>query len=114
MLIKLDDAIAAVAAVQTHFDDGTVRHPLPVLADATYALRALPVSDGVTDEMVERAAKTLCELHIRDVRRHDTKLERLEEMLTASVDFNWRGFEQQARAALEAALGPLPAPPTIE
>lgn len=55
MLIKLDEAIAAVAAVQTHFDDGTVRHPLPVLADATYALRALPVSDGWEDIATEPA-----------------------------------------------------------
>ena len=59
------------------------------------ALRALPVSDGVTDEMVERAAKALCE-----------KLDAIEN--------DWHGWTGLARAALEAALGPLPAPPTIE
>ena len=60
------------------------------------ALRSLPTDDGVTDKMVKRAARAII---------------RPEEIIP-DCDDAWTVAEWQARAALEAALGPLPAPPS--
>lgn len=112
MLINRDEAIAAVAAVQTHFDDGTVRHPLPVLADATYALRALPVSDGwediarkgPTDEAMDSAFKAYNYKYFGDYELSEDQWDAVHTMVSAMEAFK----------SLRVALGPLPAPPTIE
>lgn len=56
----------------------------------------------MTDELVEQVARALCELHIRNVRRHDTDPERLEEMLPAAIDYAWHDFASAAEAAIAA------------
>jgi hypothetical protein len=52
---------------------------------------------------VEKVARALCERHIRRVRRFDTDPAKLETMLTASVDYAWPDFAEDAQAALAAA-----------
>ena len=61
-----------------------------------------------SESMIDKVARALCELHIRRVRRHDTAPERLEEMLPAAVDHNWREHVDEARAALQALMEPTP------
>jgi len=58
------------------------------------------------DKALERAARALCELHIRNVRRHDTALSELEKMLPGSVNYAWEDFLPQARAVLQAIREP--------
>ena len=55
---------------------------------------------------LERAARALCEDHIRNVRRHDTQLPELEMMLPGSVDYAWRDFLPQARIVLKSLWEP--------
>jgi len=58
-------------------------------------------------ELIEQIARTLCEQHIRTVRRHDTEPDKLEAMLPAAVDYSWRDFIPAAQAILpliEAAV----------
>ena len=57
------------------------------------------------EDGVERVARALCELRIRQVRRHDTTPERLEEMIPAAVDHAWRDHEEEARVAITALHG---------
>lgn len=69
------------------------------------ALRALPVSDGVTDEMVERAARAMA---IADKKDPDADFRMQGDVfLTVATDTPqiWRTYARKARAALEAALG---------
>lgn len=91
--IKLEDAVqdvgAAIMAVCFRNENASPAH---FANAATQALRSLPTDDGVTDEMVERAARALC------------------KNMTLTEE-SWHQFTGLARAALEAALGPLPAPP---
>ena len=99
MLIKLDEAIAAV---DKHYDEmwrsrqhhqaegneesvGRLDARCRTASQIAEALRALPTV-SVSEEMVERAARALCE-----------KLDAIEN--------DWHGFTGLARAALEAALG---------
>lgn len=82
-LIKLEDAVKAV-------QDNLA---FSVKAHIIAALRSLPTDDGVTDEMVERAARVLA-------------------LSNGYEPEDWREWVDDARAALEAALGPLPAPPS--
>lgn len=65
------------------------------------ALRSLPTDDGVTDEMVERAAISIC--HSDGYNPH---------LRYDGENPRWHLNKPKARAALEAALGPLPAPPS--
>ena len=57
-------------------------------------------------DMIERAARALCEQHIRDVRRHDTELAALEKMLAGAIDYAWGDFVPQARTVLSALREP--------
>ena len=61
---------------------------------------AKPGEDGV-----ERVARALCELRIRQVRKHDTAQDRIEEMMPAAVDHAWRDHEEEARVAIAALHG---------
>jgi hypothetical protein len=54
------------------------------------------------DAKVELVARALCELQIRQNRKWDTQPDRLEEMLPAAVDYAWRSFIDEARAAITA------------
>lgn len=51
---------------------------------------------------IEAMARGLCEQHIRNVRRHDTTPERLEEVLPSAVDYSWHDFVDAATAAYAA------------
>ena len=79
MLINRDDAIAAY-----------MRRRFGGSEEVVSALRALPVSDGVTDEMVNAA---------------------YDAWMNYDGSKNW-DTRDVLRLALEAALGPLPAPPS--
>ena len=81
--VKLEDAVAICENDSYFPEEG---------AHFAKALRSLPTDDGVTDEMVERAARALC------------------KNMTLTEE-SWHQFMGLARTALEAALGPLPAPP---
>ncbi len=61
-------------------------------------------------DMREAAARGLCELHIRTVRRHDTPPDELEAMLPGSVDYAWRDFIPQADAVISTMLERLRTP----
>ena len=50
------------------------------------------------DEAIEAAARVLCELRIRDVRRWDKDPDELEKMMAASVDYAWEEFIPYVRA----------------
>lgn len=63
---------------------------------------ASPSSGRVTAEMLEAAARAICELDIRQARQFDTAPARLEEMLTAAVNHAWDAYIDDARAAIEA------------
>lgn len=73
------------------------------LVDAVFALRSLPTDDGVTDEMVDVALQTWRQ-HLRF---HTVADENGDPVFKSTA-------KEAMRAALEAALGPLPALPTIE
>ena len=51
---------------------------------------------------IEKAARALCERHIRRVRRHDTEPDDLEAMLPQSIDYAWPDFADDAQAAIAA------------
>lgn len=99
MLINREKAITKLEALFAKMaknrydraDESLAREVECISEQVTEALRALPVSDGVTDEMCLHAGNVF----------HDA--------LTAG-----KSAPEAMRAALEAALGPLPAPPTIE
>jgi len=57
-------------------------------------------------DIIERAARALCEQHIRKVRGHDTDPTHLEEMIVSAVNYAWRDFIPQARAVLSALREP--------
>lgn len=63
---------------------------------------ASPNAGRVTAEMLEAAARAICELDIRQARQFDTAPARLEEMLTAAVNHAWDAYIDDARAAIEA------------
>ena len=58
-----------------------------------------------TDER-EAVARALCELHIRNVRRHDTDATTLEAVLPGAIEMHWFDFQLEADAAL-SALAPI-------
>ena len=76
--VKLEDAVKALEEL---YDDGSSIDGSINCDDAIEALRSLPTDDGVTDEMVERAAQAWLE------KASDYEL-----------------LEVSIRAALEAAL----------
>ena len=82
MLIKLDDIMNKLHALH---DDGESIEGMIHRGELREALAALPTV-SVSEEMVNVAAKALCE-----------KLDAIEN--------DWHGFTGLARAALEAALG---------
>ena len=103
--VKLEDAVKALEEL---YDDGSSIDGSINCDDAIEALRSLPTDDGVTDEMVERAAKAIC----HDAGNPPTYWD--ETAAAGWVDYKdgvKRMYRNYARAALEAALGPLPAPP---
>jgi len=51
-------------------------------------------------------ARALCELHIRNVRRHDTDATTLEAVLPGAIEMHWFDFQLKADAAL-SALAPI-------
>ena len=53
-------------------------------------------------ELVEIAARALCEMQIRRVRKWDTEPAELEAMLPGSVDYSWADHIDEARAVLAA------------
>ena len=53
-------------------------------------------------EMVERVARKLCEVAIREARRWDTDPAELDRNMPEAVDYAWRDYEAPARAAIEA------------
>lgn len=57
--------------------------------------------------LVERVARSLCELHIRQVRRFDTQPNKLEVMMASAVDHAWADFLDAATAALSAIPVPV-------
>lgn len=60
--------------------------------------------DDVIKRAVEAGARAVCELRIRTVRRWDTAPEKLEAMLPAAIDYNWRDSSADAEAAIRAAM----------
>jgi hypothetical protein len=60
----------------------------------------------MTETMIEKVARALCERAIRHARRWDTTPEALEEMLPESIDYSWRDHVDDARAALSAMREP--------
>lgn len=91
--VKLESVIKMIEDRFAVVPELTLEAAVAVAIALPEALRSLPTDDGVTDEMVERAARALAE--------SDTELQ-----------IGWRFYVGQARAALQAALGPLPAPPS--
>ena len=105
--VKLEDAVKAVLAAAY---EGSQGEAIVGVEDAIDALRSLPTDDGVTDEMVERAARAMA---IADKKDPDADFRMQGDVfLTVATDTPqiWRTYARKARAALEAALGPLPAP----
>lgn len=58
----------------------------------------------MTPDLIEKMARAICELRIREVRRFDRTPEEIEQKISASVDFAWRGWVPEATAALAVAL----------
>lgn len=99
--VKLEDAVKAVEDLI--WPNGNVfgRH-------AIEALRSLPTDDGVTDEMVERAARAIRTLE-NGSDDFDSLIKHQGQKIAGAV---LQSLRTKARAALQAALGPLPAPPS--
>lgn len=55
---------------------------------------------------IERAARALCELDIRQKRKWDTAAEDLERIMPAAVDHAWEEYAEQARAVIAAIREP--------
>ncbi len=108
--IKLEDAVKAVEAL---YVDQSIYDEHICSGDVVQALRSLPTDDGVTDEMVERVAQAIAgDLNRQDFIQEQDCINPLGPSLSWSyLDQGEVNFAQVARAALEAALGPLPAPP---
>ena len=75
------------------------------IEDVRLALHRFRTPAKAGEEGVERVARALCELRIRQVRKHDTAQDQLEEMLPAAVDYAWRYHEEEARVAISALHG---------
>jgi hypothetical protein len=58
----------------------------------------------MTPDLIEKIARAICELRIREVRRFDRTPEEIERQLSASVDYAWAGWVPEATAALSVAL----------
>lgn len=74
-------------------------------AEATAAWNRRTPPTPATDER-EAVARALCELHIRNVRRHDTDATTLEAVLPGAIEMHWFDFQLEADAAL-SALAPV-------
>lgn len=55
-------------------------------------------------DLIEKIARALCELRIREIRRFDRTPEEIERQLSASVDYAWGGWVPEATTALAVAL----------
>lgn len=58
----------------------------------------------MTPDLIEKMARALCELRIREIRRFDRTPEEIERQLSASVDYAWGGWVPEATTALSVAL----------
>lgn len=58
----------------------------------------------MTPDLIEKMARAICELRIREVRRFDRTPEEIERQLTASVDYAWGQWVPEATAALSVVL----------
>jgi hypothetical protein len=58
-------------------------------------------------EIVERAARALCEADIRYKRRHDALPEELEPRIPAAVDYHWRDYVPQVTTVIAAMREPI-------
>ena len=85
----------------------TSRHPAVSCAcpKCQSERRTTPPPTPATDER-EAVARALCELHIRNVRRHDTDATTLEAVLPGAIEMHWFDFQLEADAAL-SALAPI-------
>ena len=85
----------------------TSRHPAVSCAcpKCQSERRTTPPPTAATDER-EAVARALCELHIRNVRRHDTDATTLEAVLPGAIEMHWFDFQLEADAAL-SALAPI-------
>ena len=102
----LDEAMFALSArlkLSGFLDDGA-NHAAYERVVAVWTNRRTPPTPA-TDER-EAVARALCELHIRNVRRHDTDATTLEAVLPGAIEMHWFDFQLEADAAL-SALAPI-------
>lgn len=90
------DTFSSASNIALAFDN----HRAQVAAGLAAVINSLSASGDV----VERVARALCELQIRKARRWDTEPAQLEATLPAAIDYAWKDFTDEARAALTGAV----------
>ena len=58
----------------------------------------------MTPDLIEKMARAICELRIREVRKFDRTQEEIDQQIQSSVDYAWGQWVPEATAALSVAM----------